>query len=50
MRQNPAKGLTDIRPDMCRAPEEIVRRLQEGGLFITEVMTRGKVLYEAGDA
>ncbi len=32
---------------LVRAPEEITRRLQWGDSFITEVMTHGKVMYEA---
>ena len=32
---------------VVRAPEEITRRLRWGDSFITEVMTRGKVMYEA---
>ena len=35
---------------LVRAPEEIARRLTEGDSFITEVMTKGRVLYEASDA
>jgi predicted nucleotidyltransferase len=32
---------------LVRAPDEIDRRLREGDSFITEVMTKGRVLYEA---
>ena len=35
---------------LVRAPEEIARRLGEGDPFITEVMSKGRVLYEAGHA
>ncbi len=32
---------------LVRPPEEVERRLRWGDSFITEVMTRGKVMYEA---
>jgi predicted nucleotidyltransferase len=32
---------------LVRAPDEVARRLRQGDSFITEVMTRGKVMYEA---
>ena len=32
---------------LVRAPEEIARRLRERDSFITEVMTKGRLLYEA---
>ena len=35
---------------LVRQPQEIARRLQEGDSFVTEVMTRGRVVYEAGHA
>jgi predicted nucleotidyltransferase len=35
---------------LVRGPEDIEQRLREGDSFITEVMTRGRVLYEAGNA
>lgn len=35
---------------LVRAPEEVERRLRWGDSFITEVMTRGKVMYEAQHA
>ncbi|MBI4660717.1 MAG: nucleotidyltransferase domain-containing protein [Verrucomicrobia bacterium] len=35
---------------LVRTPEEIVRRLRWGDSFILEVMTQGRVMYEAGHA
>jgi uncharacterized protein len=35
---------------IVRTPEDVARRLREGDSFLTEVMSRGDVLYEAGDA
>lgn len=35
---------------LVRQSKEIARRLREGDSFITEVMTRGKVMYEAKHA
>ena len=35
---------------LVRAPEEIARRLREGDSFITEIMTKGRVVYESGHA
>ena len=35
---------------LVRAPTEVQRRLRGGDSFITEVMTRGKVMYEAEHA
>ncbi|MEI7731743.1 MAG: hypothetical protein WCO56_19380 [Verrucomicrobiota bacterium] len=35
---------------LVRATEEITRCLQQGDSFVTEVMTRGKVMYEARHA
>src|SRR3954469_24633545 len=35
---------------LVRTPAEMRRRLAEGDLFHTEIMARGKVLYEKGDA
>ena len=35
---------------LVRAPEEVERRLRWGDSFMTEVMTRGKVMYEAQHA
>jgi predicted nucleotidyltransferase len=35
---------------LVRAPEDIARRLQWGDSFVIHVMTRGKVMYEAGHA
>lgn len=35
---------------LVRESKEIARRLREGDSFITEVMTRGKVMYEAKHA
>jgi hypothetical protein len=35
---------------LVRPPDEIARRLREGDSFVTEVMTRGTVMYEGGDA
>jgi len=46
-RRIPAGFPVDI---LVRAPEEIARRLRWGDSFITEVMTRGKVMYEAEHA
>lgn len=33
---------------LVRAPEDIARRLRDGDSFITEVMSKGRVLYESG--
>ena len=45
IRQRIAAGFpVDI---LVREPKEIARRLQWGNSFITEVMMRGKVMYEA---
>ena len=46
-RRIPAGFPVDI---LVRAPEEIARRLRWRDSFITEVMTRGKVMYEAEHA
>ncbi len=35
---------------LVRAPEDVAHRLRRGDSFITEVMTRGKVMYEAQHA
>ena len=35
---------------LVREPAEIARRLQEGDSFITEVCTRGRIMYEAQHA
>lgn len=35
---------------LVRAPDEMRWRLEEGDLFHTEIVTKGKVLYEKGDA
>src|SRR6516225_7280756 len=35
---------------IVRTPENMKRRLEDGESFTTEIVTRGKVLYEAGDA
>jgi uncharacterized protein len=35
---------------IVRTPEDLRRRLAEGDLFHTDIVTRGKVLYEKGDA
>jgi predicted nucleotidyltransferase len=35
---------------LVRTPEEIQRRLAEGDLFHTEIVSKGKVLYEKGDS
>jgi predicted nucleotidyltransferase len=35
---------------IVRTPQEMRWRLAEGDLFHTEIVTRGKVLYEKGDA
>lgn len=35
---------------LVRAPEDVARRLRWGDSFITEVMQRGKVMYEADHA
>jgi predicted nucleotidyltransferase len=32
---------------LVRAPEEISRRLRQGDSFVNEVMSKGRVLYEA---
>jgi len=32
---------------LVRPPQEISRRLREGDSFVTEVMTRGRIMYEA---
>jgi predicted nucleotidyltransferase len=34
---------------IVRTPENLQRRLRDGDLFHTEIVTRGKVLYEKGD-
>jgi uncharacterized protein len=34
---------------IVRTPAAVRRRLAEGDLFLTEILARGKVLYEAGD-
>ena len=48
IRQRIAAGFpVDI---LVREPKENARRLQWGDSFITEVMTRGKVMYEAEHA
>jgi predicted nucleotidyltransferase len=33
---------------IVRTPEDLRRRLEDGDLFHTEIVTRGKVLYEKG--
>jgi predicted nucleotidyltransferase len=35
---------------LVRPPEEIARRMNAGDSFVTEVMTRGRAMYEAGHA
>ena len=35
---------------LVRTPEEMRRRLVDGDLFHTEILSKGKVLYESGDA
>jgi predicted nucleotidyltransferase len=35
---------------LVREPSEIARRLRSGDSFVTDVMTRGKVMYEAARA
>ncbi len=35
---------------LVRAPEDVAHRLRRGDSFIIEVMTRGKVMYEAQHA
>lgn len=35
---------------LVRTPQEMQRRLAEGDLFHTEIVSKGKVLYESGDA
>jgi predicted nucleotidyltransferase len=35
---------------LVRTPKNIAIRLADGDLFHTEIVTKGKVLYEAGDA
>ena len=35
---------------IVRTPKNLAWRLAEGDLFHTEIVTKGKVLYEAGDA
>jgi predicted nucleotidyltransferase len=35
---------------LVRAPEDIARRLRDGDSFITEVMSKGRVLYEGAHA
>ncbi|HXR06370.1 MAG TPA: nucleotidyltransferase domain-containing protein [Candidatus Acidoferrum sp.] len=35
---------------LVREPREIARRLRQGDSFITDVITRGKVMYEAEHA
>ena len=48
IRQRIAAGFpVDI---LVREPREIARRLQSGDSFITDVITRGKVMYEAKHA
>ncbi len=34
---------------LVRTPKDIAARLADGDMFHTEIVTRGKVLYEAGD-
>jgi predicted nucleotidyltransferase len=34
---------------IVRTPAEVQRRLADGDLFHTEIVSRGKVLYESGD-
>jgi predicted nucleotidyltransferase len=35
---------------LVRTPQEMTRRLDEGDTFLTEIVSKGKVLYENGDA
>src|SRR5438128_9652709 len=35
---------------LVRTPQEVTRRLKEGDTFLTEIVLKGKVLYENGDA
>jgi hypothetical protein len=35
---------------IVRTPQELCRRLADGDLFHTEIVSRGKVLYEKGGA
>jgi uncharacterized protein len=35
---------------LVRTPQEITRWLAEGDTFVTAIVSKGKVLYEAGDA
>jgi predicted nucleotidyltransferase len=35
---------------LVRTPEEVSRRLAEGDTFLTTIVTKGKVMYETGDA
>jgi len=35
---------------LVRTPAEVVKRLRWGDCFVREVVEKGKVLYEAGDA
>src|SRR5437588_3422413 len=35
---------------LVRTPQEVTRRLEEGDAFLTEIVSKGKVLYENGDA
>lgn len=35
---------------LVRDPEFITRRLREGDCFLEEITTKGKVMYEGGDA
>src|SRR5438132_191498 len=35
---------------LVRTPQEVTRRLAEGDTFLTEIVAKGKVLYEKGDA
>ena len=35
---------------LVQAPSEISRRLQQGDSFVKEVMSKGRVLYEASDS
>jgi predicted nucleotidyltransferase len=35
---------------LVRTPRELEARLREGDTFLTEILAKGKVLYESGDA
>jgi predicted nucleotidyltransferase len=35
---------------LVRTPQELTRRLEEGDTFLTEIVSKGKILYENGDA